>query len=59
MLERLLWPDLFILGGGVSKKHEQFLPYLTVEAEVLPAKVVNNAGIVGSALAAQSLLANN
>jgi polyphosphate glucokinase len=59
MLEKLLWPDLFILGGGVSKKHDQFLPYLTVEAEVLPAKFLNNAGIVGAALAAQSLLANN
>jgi len=58
-LEKLLWPDLFILGGGVSKKHEQFLPYLTVEANVLPAKFLNNAGIVGGALAAQSLLANN
>jgi len=59
MLEKLLWPDLFILGGGVSKKYDQFLPYLTVEAEVLPAKFLNNAGIVGAALAAQSLLANN
>lgn len=52
-LERLFWPDLFILGGGVSKKSAQFVPYLTVNAEVVPALLLNNAGIVGAALAAQ------
>lgn len=50
-LERLFWPDLFILGGGVSKKHEKFLPYLDVQAEVVPAQLLNEAGIVGAALA--------
>jgi polyphosphate glucokinase len=53
-LERLFWPDLFILGGGVSKKHEKFLPYLDVQAEVVPAQLLNEAGIVGAALAAAS-----
>jgi polyphosphate glucokinase len=54
-LERLLWPDLFILGGGISKKHEQFIPYLTTRAEVFPAELLNEAGIVGAALAARTL----
>lgn len=51
-LERLFWPDLFILGGGVAKKHEKFIPLLSLEAEVLPASLLNEAGIVGAALAA-------
>lgn len=54
-LERLLWPDLFILGGGVSKKSDRFLPHLTVRAEVVPAQLLNEAGMVGAALAARSL----
>ena len=55
-LEKLFWPDLFILGGGVSKKHDRFIPYLTVQAEVLPAQLLNNAGIVGAALAMDLVL---
>jgi polyphosphate glucokinase len=54
-LEGLFWPELFILGGGASKKHEKFLPLLTVQAEVVPAQLLNNAGIVGAALAAKNL----
>ena len=50
-LEHLFWPDLFILGGGASKKHESFLPYVRVKTEVIPAKLLNSAGIVGAALA--------
>lgn len=51
-MERLFWPDLFIIGGGVSRKHEKFLPLLTVKTKVVPAKLRNEAGIVGAALAA-------
>jgi polyphosphate glucokinase len=47
-----LWPDLIIVGGGVSKKHDKFLPYLTVDAEVVPAMMRNEAGIIGAALLA-------
>ena len=54
-LEALFSPDLFIVGGGVSKKHEKFLPRLTVRAEVVPAQLLNDAGIVGAALAAKTL----
>lgn len=46
-----LWPDLVIIGGGVSKKHKNFLPLLTVDAEVVPAMLRNEAGIIGAACA--------
>jgi polyphosphate glucokinase len=52
-LQALFWPDLFIIGGGISKKHDKFFPYLTVETEVLPATLRNEAGIVGAAAAAR------
>lgn len=52
-LDALLWPDLIILGGGVSKKSSKFLPLLDVRCEVVPARLLNNAGIVGAALAAR------
>jgi polyphosphate glucokinase len=55
-MERLFWPELIILGGGVIKEYEKFLSRLTVKAEVLPAQLLNDAGIVGAALAAQSLV---
>ena len=51
--KKLLWPDLIILGGGVSKKADRFLPYLTVQAELVTAQLQNEAGIVGAALAAK------
>jgi polyphosphate glucokinase len=49
-MERLFWPDLFIIGGGISKKHEKFLPLLTLQTEIVPAQLQNEAGIVGAAL---------
>lgn len=51
-LERLLWPDLFIIGGGVSKEAKKFFPKLSIKAPIVPAKFLNEAGIVGVALAA-------
>ncbi len=51
-LERGLWPDLIIAGGGVSKKAEKWIPHLECRTPVVPAKLLNNAGIVGAALAA-------
>lgn len=50
-LEGLVWPDLIVIGGGVSKKHEKFLPLLRTRAEVAPAQLLNEAGIVGAAVA--------
>ncbi len=51
-IERLFSPRLFILGGGVSKRADLFVPRLTVRARVVPAKLRNDAGIVGAAMAA-------
>jgi polyphosphate glucokinase len=51
LVEDLFWPDLFILGGGVSKQADQFVPYLTCRTRVVPAQLRNQAGIVGAALA--------
>jgi polyphosphate glucokinase len=51
VVERLLSPDLIILGGGVSKKADRFLPYVKVATPVVPAVLQNNAGIVGAAMA--------
>jgi polyphosphate glucokinase len=51
-MEALLSPDLFIIGGGVSKKSEKFVPRLTgLKAKVVPAALLNDAGIVGAAMA--------
>ena len=52
-LEFLFSPDLFILGGGVSKKSDKFLPYLNTKSPVVPAELLNEAGIVGAALIAK------
>lgn len=54
-MEVLFSPDLFIIGGGVSKKHEKFFKYLNPKAELVPAESLNEAGIIGAALAAQAL----
>ncbi len=48
-LERLLVPDLFIVGGGVSKNHEKFLPLLNLKTKIVPATTKNSAGIIGAA----------
>ncbi len=52
-MEKLFWPDLFIVGGGISKEHDKFLPHLTIDTPVEPAQLLNEAGIIGAALAAQ------
>ncbi|WP_420120454.1 polyphosphate--glucose phosphotransferase [Nakamurella sp.] len=51
-LENLLWPELFILGGGISKKPEKWVPLLRNRTPTVVAQLINNAGIVGAALAA-------
>ena len=48
-LEKLFSPDLFIVGGGVSKHHEEFLPLLSLNTPIEPAVHRNNAGILGAA----------
>jgi polyphosphate glucokinase len=51
-IEDLMWPNLFILGGGVSKNADKFVPKLTLRTPVVPAQLRNDAGIVGSAIVA-------
>jgi len=51
-MEDLFWPDLFILGGGVSKHHQHFLPLIRTRTPLVPAALRNEAGIVGAARAA-------
>ena len=54
-VEFLFSPDLFVVGGGISKKHKEFLPLLDLKTPIVPAKLRNAAGIVGAAaLAAQA-----
>ena len=55
VLERLFWPDLIIVGGGASKNHEKFIPFLTIRTPIVPAQMFNDAGIVGAALAGMEL----
>jgi polyphosphate glucokinase len=51
-MERLFWPDLFILGGAVSERFAEFAPFLKARAQLRPAQFGNQAGVIGAALAA-------
>jgi polyphosphate glucokinase len=55
-IDALVWPDLVILGGGISKRAEKFLPLLSARPPVVAATLQNNAGIVGAALRARQVL---
>lgn len=51
VVERLFSPELIIIGGGVSKKSDKWFKYIKARAKVVPAKMDNDAGIIGAALA--------
>ena len=53
ILEDILWPELIIIGGGVSAKHDKFFKYVKSRAKLVPAEFFNEAGIVGAALWAE------
>jgi polyphosphate glucokinase len=55
-LEKIFSPDLFIIGGGVSRKMQRFADYLTIDTEVVPAQMRNEAGIIGATLVARDRL---
>ena len=57
-LEALLWPDLIVVGGGVSRKADKFLPLLKLKSEIVAAELQNTAGIVGAAWLAADRHAN-
>jgi polyphosphate glucokinase len=54
-IDQLLWPDLIILGGGISRRAAEFVPLLTPRPRVVPAALQNEAGIIGAALRAAEL----
>jgi len=54
-IQMLFSPDLFVIGGGISKNHKQFLPLLHLRTPIVPAQLRNRAGIVGAAWAAANL----
>lgn len=54
-VEYLFSPDLFIVGGGVSKKSNKFLPLINIRTPIVTAQLLNDAGIVGAAMAAQTV----
>ena len=58
VVEALFWPDLIVVGGGVSRKSEKFLPKLRLKTEIVPAKLLNTAGIVGAAWLAADRVVN-
>jgi len=53
-VEFLFSPSLFVVGGGISKQHEEFLPLLDLRTPIVPAELRNNAGIIGAAALAAS-----
>jgi len=55
-VEFLFSPDLFIIGGGVSKKYDKYFKYLDIQTEIVPAQLRNEAGIIGAAMAARELI---
>jgi polyphosphate glucokinase len=56
-LEMLFSPELFVVGGGISKQSEEFLPMVEIDTEIVPAQLLNKAGVVGAALCAVEELA--
>ena len=55
-VDRLFSPDLVIVGGGISKQHEEFLPLIDTKLKLVPAESKNNAGIIGAAFIARKRL---
>lgn len=53
-MEKLISPDLIIIGGGISSSPEKFFPFLDLKTKIVTAKLGNNAGIIGAALAVNS-----
>jgi polyphosphate glucokinase len=53
-VERILSPELIVVGGGASKEADRWLPSIDIATPIVPARMQNSAGIVGAALAAQT-----
>lgn len=49
IMENLFWPDLIIIGGGISRNHAKYFGYLNTRTKIVPAQLYNQAGIIGAA----------
>lgn len=49
IMEDLFWPDLMIIGGGISRDHAKFFKYINIRTKIVPAQLYNRAGIMGAA----------
>ncbi len=49
IMENLFWPDLIIIGGGISRNHAKYFDYLHTRTKIVPAQLYNQAGIIGAA----------
>lgn len=58
-MENLFWPDLIVLGGSASKKLHKYAPRITTHTPVVPARFLNQAGMVGAALYAEEMLSRS
>jgi len=50
LVQRVLWPQLIIIGGGISNVADKFLPQIELRTPMVPAQLLNHAGIIGAAL---------
>jgi polyphosphate glucokinase len=55
-LHKLFWPELIIVGGGISKKPEKFMQFVKIDTRIEMARLKNDAGIIGAALAARKII---
>ena len=58
LVQRVLWPRLIIIGGGVSENANKFLPKIELRTPFVPAQLLNDAGIIGAALFAPDATAS-
>ncbi len=58
-IEHLFYPDLIIIGGGTSKKFDKYSSYFDTQTEIIPAKLLNEAGMIGAAYAARAFVMAN
>lgn len=54
LVETLFWPELIVIGGGISKKADRFMPRIELRTKVVPAQLLNGAGIIGAAACART-----
>ena len=58
LIQRVLWPRLIVIGGGVSENADKFLPEIELRTPIVPAQLLNDAGIIGAALIAPDATAS-